>query len=739
MLVTQFYPIDGIGLIPKNGLTSSPNEPLMKIYGISFLLLFLIQINTEAQQCLTGNCSSGYGKFQYANGDTYEGEFYDDKREGFGVYKWKTGEKYIGESLANVFNGFGIMEFKDGTRYVGDFKDGEFEGEGEKTYSSGVKLNGLFGKGKYLGKISYYNKPIGTLGCLNGDCENGYGMKYITGNDRFFGFFKNGKRNDYGAYFWEDGTRWIGDFEQNLLTGYGTYFFITGEKYVGSFLDSKRHGWGINYDPTTGTKKIGFWDNNKLVTPKASLVTSDGQSTGCISGDCKNGYGKYVYYNGYYEGNFKNGYRDGFGKYYFDIGDYYVGNFKENKFNGKGKYYYTSGERYDGEWKEQRHHGFGVLFEADGLFKDGYWADGTYQGKDAKPSGYDVWVRNNYSNGTGNMASNNTKPNNTGNTNTKPNNTNTKPNNTTSTNPLAVNNNPSGSNSNTNTKPNNTNTKPNTGINTNTKPNNSNTKPNNNTVANNQQTNNNSGSGGFSLLEKEFVKKGLALVIGNAKYRYITKLANPGNDVVAISNRLKASGFDVIIVNDGDREAMIQAFSDFGRRLSGYEVGVFYYSGHGVKYGNENYMVPVSANVHSAEDIPLSCLGLSNILSRMGRVGTKLNIVIMDACRTPLKDGRGSNDEFDPEPTIPSGTLPPETGIYFATSDGTPASDGVPGTNGIYTGELLKWLEYMCRDDVMIEDIFKKVMGEVRRKSKNVQVPDVKNTITKKFYFQCSK
>ncbi|MFN4284415.1 MAG: caspase family protein [Lacibacter sp.] len=687
-----------------------------KVLLISLWLLAL-SFPTRSQTCLSGNCSSGFGKFQYENGDIYEGEFYDDKREGFGVYFWKSGEKFIGESLQNAFNGFGVMLFPDGTKYIGDFKNGQFDGEGEIIYPGNVVRRGIFEKGKFLGKISYYNNPIGTVGCLNGDCENGYGMKYYASNDRYFGYFKNGKRHGYGAYYWEDGTRWVGEFDQNMLTGYGTYFFISGEKYVGFFSDSKRNGWGINYNPTTGTKQIGFWENNVLVTPKSALKTPDGQGTGCISGDCKNGYGVYVYNSGYYEGNFKNGYRDGFGKYYFDIGDYYVGTFRENKFNGKGTYFYTNGERYLGEWKDQRHHGYGQLFRSDGLPEEGYWNEGKYQGKDQKPPGYEVWVKNNYNNtgaGTSVATNTNSKPTAT----TPP--TGTKPTaGTTGT----------GSGSGSGNKPT---TPP---ANTGNKPGGNTTAATNNNKPNNQQPAGN--NSGFSLVEKEYVKKGLALVIGNAKYRYITKLNNPANDVLAVSNQLMANGFDVITLYDGDREAMINAFMQFGERLQGYEVGLFYYSGHGVKYGSENYMVPVSANIRTPEDIALTCLGLSNILSRMGKAFTKLNIVIVDACRTPFKDGRGSNDEFDPEPTLNSKILPDETGIYFATSDGTPASDGLPGTNGIYTSELVKYLKYMCQENVNIEDIFKRVLREVKNKSNKVQVPEAKSSITKNFYYQC--
>jgi hypothetical protein len=681
----------------------------MKRAGILLFSLLLVSTYGFAQTCLTGNCSNGYGKIQYANGDTYEGEFYDDKREGFGIYTWKVGGKYIGESFQNSFQGFGVITFSDGTKYTGDFKDGEFEGEGERIYSNGTIQKGLFGKGKYLGKISYYNKPIGTTGCLNGDCDNGYGMHYSQSNNRFFGFFKNSKRDKFGAYYWEDGTRWVGQFSDGLLTGYGTYFFITGEKYVGNFVDSKRNGWGINYDPTTGVKKIGFWEDNNLVKWKKDFLPNGG--TGCISGDCKNGYGKYVYNNGYYEGNFKNGYRNGFGKYYFDIGDLYAGNFSDNKFNGKGTYYYTNGERYEGEWNNQRYHGKGELFHLDGLVDIGYWEMGKFQ-KDVRPTGYDAWVKNNYDNATNSYTSNNTPT--TSNNNT--------PNNNKPTTNTAVNNNkPSNTTANNNTKPSNNNNVPPTN-----KPSN-NTNPQNNTQQNNTVVTNNT-----SGLNTTNYKKKLALVIGMQSYQFTTPLRNPKNDAKSMATALRNCGFEVIEIIDGSQIQVKNAIKEFGYKLQTYQVGLFYYSGHGIQINDQNYLVPVDANLRSKQDVIDDCPSVSWALKRMEDANTKLNIVILDACRNnPFSRGSFGDDADDGglAPISP----PDNTVISFATDPGSVASDGIAGTNGLYTGSLVK---YISVPNTQIENVFKLTGKEVKEKSAGKQKPWLNSNFYDIFYFK---
>jgi hypothetical protein len=680
----------------------------MKRLGTLVFLFSLLSIYSQAQTCLTGNCSNGFGKIQYANGDTYEGEFYDDKREGFGIYIWKAGGKYIGESFQNTFQGFGVMTFADGTKYVGDFKDGEFEGEGEKTYTNGTIQKGLFGKGKYLGKISYYNKPIGTTGCLNGDCDNGYGMHYSQSNNRFFGFFTNSKRDRFGAYYWEDGTRWVGQFKDGLLTGYGTYFFITGEKYVGNFVDSKRNGWGINYDPFTGVKKIGFWVDNNLTTPKKDM------GTGCISGDCKNGYGKYVYNNGYYEGNFKNGYRNGKGKYYFDIGDFYDGNFSDNKFNGKGTYYYTNGERYEGEWSNQRYHGKGELFHLDGMVDIGYWDMGKFQ-KETRPVGYDSWVRNNYDNATNNNTT-------VSNTNTQPTNNNVVNNNK----PVQGNNTGNNNKPTTNNNTQQTNTKPTN--NNNTTANNTNTKPNNTT--NNQNntviTNNTSG------LNTTNYKKKLALVIGNQSYQYTTPLRNPKNDAKSMASVLRQCGFEVIEIIDGNQTQVKNAIKEFGYKLQTYQVGLFYYSGHGIQINDQNYLIPVDANLRSKQDVIDDCPSVSWALKRMEDANTKLNIVILDACRNnPFS--RGSFGDDADEGGLAPISPPDNTLISFATDPGSVASDGIAGTNGLYTGSLVKFISV---PNTQIENVFKMTGKEVKEKSAGKQKPWLNSNFYDIFYFK---
>ncbi|MBR1198341.1 caspase family protein [Bradyrhizobium sp. AUGA SZCCT0240] len=47
---------------------------------------------------------------------------------------------------------------------------------------------------------------------------------------------------------------------------------------------------------------------------------------------------------------------------------------------------------------------------------------------------------------------------------------------------------------------------------------------------------------------------------------------------------------------DLDRSAFDRAIQTFGNELTGADVALFYYAGHGVQVRNVNYLVPISAN-----------------------------------------------------------------------------------------------------------------------------------------------
>jgi len=77
-------------------------------------------------------------------------------------------------------------------------------------------------------------------------------------------------------------------------------------------------------------------------------------SSQCISGNCINGTGTYIYPSG--------------GKY--------TGEWKDDKRHGQGTHNYSNGDKYVGEWKDDKHHGQGKKIWSDGSKYEGQWYNG---------------------------------------------------------------------------------------------------------------------------------------------------------------------------------------------------------------------------------------------------------------------------------------------------------------------------------------------------------------------------
>ncbi|TMG96375.1 MAG: caspase family protein, partial [Betaproteobacteria bacterium] len=90
-----------------------------------------------------------------------------------------------------------------------------------------------------------------------------------------------------------------------------------------------------------------------------------------------------------------------------------------------------------------------------------------------------------------------------------------------------------------------------------------------------------------------------------------------------------------------DRTALLNSLREFGQRLNENTIAVLYYAGHGLQLRDHNYLMPVDADIRSEDEIPISGMDLSFILGRMSHARSRVNIVILDACR---------NNPFAPSP-----------------------------------------------------------------------------------------
>jgi hypothetical protein len=222
----------------------------------------------------------------------------------------------------------------------------------------------------------------------------------------------------------------------------------------------------------------------------------------------------------------------------------------------------------------------------------------------------------------------------------------------------------------------------------------------------------------------------LALVIGNAAYPGPAALANPVNDAKAMGDTLRGLGFDVIELRDGTRAQMQQAITRVRDGLKGKQgIAMLYYAGHGLQVDWRNYMVPVDAQLASADDVPARTVDLSQVIDAFTSAGTRMNILVLDACRdNPFKQASTNKG-------LAQMDAPPSTILAYATAPGNVAEDG-GGDNGLYTRFLLQEL---VKPQSKIEDVFKRTRFAVRRASQGRQIPWESTSLEDDFMFNAGK
>lgn len=227
-------------------------------------------------------------------------------------------------------------------------------------------------------------------------------------------------------------------------------------------------------------------------------------------------------------------------------------------------------------------------------------------------------------------------------------------------------------------------------------------------------------------------EKRIALVVGNAAYQNITRLDNPRNDAKLMAETLSSLGFVLIggrAQLDLDKSALDTAVQNFGRQIQGADVALFYYAGHGVQVSGANYLVPVSANPTREADVDFQMVDVNLVLRQMQGSGTRLNMVILDACRNNPFGARGlrTADGGLAQMRAPEGTL-----ISYATQPGSVAQDGNDG-HSPYTKALASTIRLAGLD---IFQTFNQVGLAVKRQTGGSQQPWVSSSpIDGTFYF----
>ena len=452
---------------------------------------------------------------------------------------------------------------------------------------------------------------------------------------------------------------------------FGIKFYPSGTKYIGEFINGKPHGQGTFY-ASNGTISEGIWAEGNFVRSAPIQQASVVNQTVTVASTQPNA----ALSNLPACLGRRSAIRDNcVGSITYANGEWYVGEFVNDQRNGQGSLTLVNGDKYVGKFKDDKIHGLGTLFAKDGsISNQGIWADNNFV-RSAEVQLASV--------------ANQTVP--------------------------AVALQPDISERDKLLAEVEAERKKRQELEEQLR------------VA--QQPNQPVKPTVSSVNERR-----VALVIGNATYK-INPLKNPVNDSTDMARSLRSVGFDVIEANNTTLAQMREATRRFADKLGSSDVGLVYYSGHGVEVKGKNYLIPVNADIKREYEVVDQAFDASQFLEMMDNIrgpnNKRVNILIVDACRNNelQKSWRSTNNGLA-RMDAPGGTF-----ISFATAPGRVAADGV-GRNSPYTKHLLQALK---QPNVPIEQVFKVVRRNVMEETKGEQIPWENSSLVGDFYFTVAR
>jgi outer membrane protein OmpA-like peptidoglycan-associated protein len=205
-----------------------------------------------------------------------------------------------------------------------------------------------------------------------------------------------------------------------------------------------------------------------------------------------------------------------------------------------------------------------------------------------------------------------------------------------------------------------------------------------------------------------FAQKKVALVIAVSEYESGSVLKQTVDDAEKIHTALLAVGFtDVPPVLKNPTKALLDAaLLDFSKRSEDADVALLYYSGHGMQYSEDNWLIPADASLQAESHIRLQGIRLRDIIELMAPA--KFRMLFLDACRNNPFEVNWQQQRSDAQgmANIPAELMPDGTMVAYAAAAGQRTPD-----NGAYASALAKWMQV---EGLVLEQVMARVRTELR-------------------------
>lgn len=232
-------------------------------------------------------------------------------------------------------------------------------------------------------------------------------------------------------------------------------------------------------------------------------------------------------------------------------------------------------------------------------------------------------------------------------------------------------------------------------------------------------------------------EKRVALVIGNASYQTAAVLQNTLNDAEAMSSALKSVGFEVLDGRNLHKDGMGKMLGQFAKMLQGADAGLVYYSGHGLQFEGQNYLISIDSQVEDEFSLRFEATRLEDVIATL-QYTSGVKILVLDACRnnpfvTRLALKSGARD------IAVRGLAPIKRThgmlIAYATQANDVASDG-SGKNSPFTEALAREI---TRPGEEITTVFRNVQTHVYKATDGRQLPELSISLLGDFYFSTAE
>lgn len=223
----------------------------------------------------------------------------------------------------------------------------------------------------------------------------------------------------------------------------------------------------------------------------------------------------------------------------------------------------------------------------------------------------------------------------------------------------------------------------------------------------------------------------VALVIGNGTYQDSAPLANPVNDALDLANALRGIGFQVVEGHDLVKRDLERKIGEFSDALTGADVGMFFYAGHGVQVDGRNFIVPVDARLDQSVKLRLEAVPIDEILDIMEQQ-TNVSLVFLDACRNnPFARGLGAGKRSAAALGLAQFDSTRGSFIAFSTAPGAVALDGT-GRNSPFATALVR---HIGEPGQSINDLMISVRKDVVEATGGSQRPWEQGSLLERFEF----